>query len=204
MPKITKGSGHISIPPPPQTATTTTTTTSTNTGAARKIRAIEGKNYTNGEVPENLLRPINNMAKYIGDIDSDKIKATDPKGRIRLYEKASIALDNLIAAAEQAKIPVKINSGYRTYEDQVRVWGTNCSNAIGSGRCIARPKQGPAAVPGTSNHGFGLAVDFATPGLKKIEPGDKLYEWLYTKGNGIKFGFDRIASESWHWEYKQT
>jgi LAS superfamily LD-carboxypeptidase LdcB len=179
MPKITKGSGHISTPPQPQTATSTST--STNTGAARKIRAIEGKNYTNGEIPENLLRPINNMAKYKGAITSDG-------GRIRLYEKASIALDKLIVAAEQAKIPVKINSGYRTYDDQVKT---------------KRDYGKLAATPGTSNHGFGIAVDFATPGLKRIKPGDKLYDWL-AAGNGAKFGFKRIASETWHWEYQQT
>jgi len=149
------------------------------------FKTIDGVKYKNGEIPENKLRAINNMAKYIGSISSDKINANDRSGRIRLYEKASISLDKLIVAAEAAGITVKINSGYRTYDDQVRV-----------------RKQYPndSAKPGTSNHGFGLAVDFATPGLKRVKPGDKLYDWLIV--NGPKYGFQRIQKETWHWEYQ--
>jgi hypothetical protein len=140
-----------------------------STGGGGTSRTIEGKTYKNGQM-EGALRPINNQAKYKGAISSDG-------GRIRLYTKASLALDQLIVAAEQAGITVKINSGYRTYDDQVRVKAQ-------FGR--------QAATPGRSNHGFGLAVDFATSGLSRIKPGDKLYDWL-AAGNGAKYGFKRIA-----------
>jgi hypothetical protein len=155
-----------------------------STGGGGTSRTIEGKTYKNGQM-EGALRPINNQAKYKGAISSDG-------GRIRLYTKASLALDQLIVAAEQAGITVKINSGYRTYEDQVRVRNQNCPG----GKCRIA-----TAIPGRSNHGFGLAVDFATSGLSRIKPGDKLYNWL-AAGNGAKYGFKRIASESWHWEYQ--
>ena len=172
--------------------TTTPNTFSPSRGGA--TRTIEGVVYRNGNVPATKLRTISNAAKYKGAIDSDN-------GNIRLYDKASIALDKLIAAADAAGIPVKINSAYRTVPDQVRVWSQNCLNAVGSGKCQSRANQGSAAVPGTSNHGFGLAVDFANSSLKRIKPGDALYEWLVA-GNGAKFGFKRIQSESWHWEYQ--
>jgi hypothetical protein len=165
--------------------------TSVITGGKTKI--IENILYKNGEMPDDKLKLINNYTKYKGDIQSDN-------GLIRLYTKASIALDKLIEAAEKEGIPVKINSAYRTVTDQNKVWGTNCSNSIGSGRCIAKQGQGPAAIPGTSNHGFGLAVDFATPSLKRIKEGDKLYEWLVK--NAASYGFKRIQSETWHWEYQ--
>jgi hypothetical protein len=142
------------------------------------FKTLDGVKYKNGEIPDGKLRLINNASKYKGAITSDG-------GRIRLYEKASIALDKLIVAAEQAKIPVKINSGYRTYDDQVRVRAQYPNDS---------------AKPGTSNHGFGLAVDFATPGLKRVKPGDKLYDWLIV--NGPKYGFERIEKETWHWEYQ--
>jgi hypothetical protein len=143
------------------------------------FRTIEGVRYKNGEIPNNKLRSINNASKYKGAITSDG-------GNIRLYEKASIALDRLILAAEQAKIPVKINSAYRTFADQ---------------QSVRRQYPNDSATPGTSNHGFGLAVDFATPSpFRRIKPGDKLYDWLIV--NGAKFGFKRIAKESWHWEYQ--
>jgi len=155
-----------------------------STGRGGTTRTIEGKVYKNGQM-EGSLRPINNQAKYLGFLKSDS-------ERIRLYTKASLALDQLLIAAEQAGIKVKINSAYRTYADQVRVRNENCPG----GKCRIA-----TAIPGTSNHGFGLAVDFATPGLQRIRPGDKLYNWL-AAGNGAKFGFKRIASESWHWEYQ--
>ena len=141
-------------------------------------KTLDGVKYKNGEIPDTKLRLINNASKYKGAITSDG-------GRIRLYEKASIALDKLIVAAEASGITVKINSGYRTYDDQVRVRAQYPNDS---------------AKPGTSNHGFGLAVDFATPGLKKVKPGDKLYDWLIV--NGPKYGFERIEKETWHWEYQ--
>jgi LAS superfamily LD-carboxypeptidase LdcB len=143
-------------------------------------RTIEGVKYKNGEIPENKLRVINNASKYKGAITSDG-------GRIRLYDKASLALDRLIIAAEQAKIPIKINSAYRTFADQ---------------QSVRRQYPNDSAEPGTSNHGFGVAVDFSTPSpYRRIKQGDKLYDWLVA-GNGAKFGFKRIASETWHWEYQ--
>jgi hypothetical protein len=146
-------------------------------GVTSTTKTIEGKTYENGKLDDNVLRAINNQAKYKGSIDSDE-------GRIRLYPKVSIALDKLIVAAEAAQIPVKINSAYRTVEDQIAVQ-------------LKFPKD--SATPGTSNHGFGLAVDFATAKLRRIKEGDPLYTWLET--NAKNYGFQRIPQESWHWEY---
>jgi hypothetical protein len=176
-------SGQSSITERAAGAAGTPRATGFSTGGGGTSRTIEGKTYKNGQM-EGALRPINNQAKYKGAISSDE-------SRIRLYTKASLALDQLIIAAEQAGIKVKINSAYRTYEDQVRVRNQNCPG----GKCRIA-----TAIPGTSNHGFGLAVDFAQ-GLSRIKPGDKLYDWL-AAGNGAKYGFKRIASESWHWEYQ--
>jgi hypothetical protein len=163
-----------------ETSTTNPTAFSTGRGGATKI--IEGVKYENGKM-EGVLRSINNQSRYKGAIGSDG-------GRIRLYTKASIALDQLITAAEKDRIPIKINSAYRTFADQQRVYNENCPG----GRCRIK-----TATPGRSNHGFGLAVDFATPSLKRITTQDPLYRWLAV--NGAKYGFRRISSESWHWEY---
>jgi hypothetical protein len=159
-----------------ETPATNPTAFSTGTGGATKI--IEGRKYENGKM-EGALRPIDNMSKYLGSVQSDG-------GRIRLYTKASIALDQLLAAAEKDGIKnIKINSGYRTYADQVRV---------------RREYPNDSATPGTSNHGFGLAVDFAnTTNLARLTTSDPLYRWLVM--NGARFGFRRIAREKWHWEY---
>lgn len=148
-------------------------------------RRILGTTYTNGEIPDNILRTINNESKYKGAIQSDK-------GRIRLFKEASLALDKLLEKAEKDGITFRINSAYRTYDDQVRV-----KKAYGE----------IAATPGTSNHGFGLAVDFANPNSSRISPQDPQYKWLVE--NGASFGFKRLnpktrseSWESWHWEYQ--
>lgn len=66
-------------------------------------------------------------------------------------------------------------------------------------------KPGLAAVPGTSNHGWGLAVDLCG-GAEHF--GTEVYEWL--DENGDEFGWDNPSwarpggskPEAWHWEYE--
>jgi hypothetical protein len=151
------------------------------------FRTIEGTTYRNGEIPENKLRYINNWKAYKGAVASDG-------GRIRLYTTASRDLDRLLAAATAAGVILRINSAYRTLQDQQRVYNQNCSP---NGVCSP-----PTATPGKSNHGFGLAVDFANKSSQKMKESFPEYKWL--AANGEKYGFRRIASEAWHWEYQNS
>ena len=88
--------------------------------------------------------------------------------------------------------PICITDSYRTYASQVRLYGQ---------------KPALAAVPGTSNHGWGLAVDLCG-GIEKF--GTAQYAWL--KANAGRFGFlhpdwaepGRGREEPWHWEYAGT
>jgi hypothetical protein len=157
----------------------------TSTVGGGTSKTIEGVTYRNGQMPDNKLRSINNPGKYRGAIQSDG-------GKIRLYTKASKALDDLLAAAESANITLKINSAYRTLQDQQRVYSKNCT---ADGICTP-----PTARPGSSNHGFGIAVDFANKSATKMSESMPEYKWL--AANGPKFGFRRIRSEAWHWEYQ--
>jgi hypothetical protein len=51
-----------------------------------------------------------------------------------------------------------------------------------------------SAVPGQSNHGFGLAIDFVGDQI------DALFPWL--KKNAARFGFvNDNPNEKWHWSY---
>lgn len=98
---------------------------------------------------------------------------------------AAIALEAMKEAA--ARDGVRIDgSCYRTYAGQVAVAG---------------PK---AATPGSSNHGWGFAFDFATGGQGF---NSNVYKWLVA--NGWRFGFVHPLwarpggsnPESWHWEF---
>ena len=88
--------------------------------------------------------------------------------------------------------PVCITDSYRTYGSQVRLYGQ---------------KPALAAVPGTSNHGWGLAVDLCG-GIERF--GTPEYQWL--KANAGRFGFlhpdwaepGNGREEPWHWEYAGT
>ena len=88
--------------------------------------------------------------------------------------------------------PICITDSYRTYSSQVRLYGQ---------------KPTLAAVPGTSNHGWGLAVDLCG-GIEHY--GTAPYTWM--KANAGRFGFlhpdwaepGNGREEPWHWEYAGT
>lgn len=85
--------------------------------------------------------------------------------------------------------PVCVTDSYRTYEEQIRLYGV---------------KPALAAVPGTSNHGWGLAVDLCG-GAQSY--GSPEHSWLMA--NGPRFGWvnpawaqpGRGRFEPWHWEF---
>ncbi|MDP9432357.1 MAG: D-alanyl-D-alanine carboxypeptidase family protein [Actinomycetota bacterium] len=82
-----------------------------------------------------------------------------------------------------------VGSSYRSYRDQVRVYST---------------KPHLAARPGTSNHGWGVAIDFCG-GIEKY--GSRQYTWMSM--NAPRFGWVNpewarpggSKFEPWHWEY---
>ncbi len=102
-----------------------------------------------------------------------------------LRADAAAAFNRMAAAGG---MPCAGNS-YRSYAEQVALY---------------RQKPSLAAVPGTSNHGWGVAVDFAC-GADSY--GSPAYAWL--KANGPRFGWTHPAwaepgggrPEPWHWEF---
>lgn len=163
-----------------------------------KQKEMHGIIYTNGRIPNNVLRPISNQSEYIGDIQSDN-------GQIRLFTPASVSLEQLLEQADKDNILLKINSAYRTLEDQIRVRKENAPSELINDKNFIMNDPSTSftpftAIPGTSNHGFALAVDFANNNLTKIN--ELMSEYLWLKNNAPKYGFKRIASEPWHWEYQ--
>jgi cell wall-associated NlpC family hydrolase len=111
-------------------------------------------------------------------------------GSHRLRCDAAAAWKAMSAAkAADTGSPICITDSYRTYASQVRLYGQ---------------KPALAAVPGTSNHGWGLAVDlcggieqFGTPAYRWMSANAGRFGWLHPQwadpGNG--------REEPWHWEY---
>lgn len=86
--------------------------------------------------------------------------------------------------------PSSINC-YRTYAQQVVLWNAY-QNGTGN----------KAAVPGTSNHGWGMACDInmvRNGGAYYTSP---TYYWLRDNAAGYGFSND-VSGEDWHWTYKR-
>ncbi len=116
--------------------------------------------YQNGLLPESALVPIG--------------------GGHKLWPSAAEAFLRMRAAALADGVAITVSDSYRPLKDQIS--------------CVAEKglysHGGLCARPGTSNHGWGLAVDVG---------GGPQRAWLRT--NGHRFGFKTIPREPWHWEY---
>lgn len=108
-------------------------------------------------------------------------------------------------AAFKDGVTLKLNSGFRGYDDVVVP--DECGNGIKSGQDSLYAQYGPgrAAKPGSSQHQNGIAFDIQTGMPKDQVPHPssltKEYKWLID--NAHNFGFVRtVRSERWHWEYQ--
>jgi hypothetical protein len=85
--------------------------------------------------------------------------------------------------------PLCVTDSYRSYARQVDVY---------------QRKPGLAAVPGTSRHGWGLAVDL---GCGVAQFGSPAYKWMQANARRFHFVHPSWAEpsgsmpEAWHWEY---
>jgi zinc D-Ala-D-Ala carboxypeptidase len=123
--------------------------------------------YGNGNIPRDALEPIG-------------------QGGHRLWKPAAEAWRGVVAAAAADGIDLRITDSYRNYEQQVDL----------AARKGLYRDGGYAAVPGTSNHGWGMAVDADVTNSRTLE-------WL--RVNGPRFGFaETVPREPWHWEYRPT
>jgi hypothetical protein len=147
---------------------------------------LQWGNYTNGRIPTSVLAPI----------DSGHLLRPDAAAQWQLLVAAcKAATGQTLSAAPGA------DSGYRTFAQQQQDWN------------IYHGKEA-VAVPGTSNHGWGRAIDitgYETGSDRWVNDG--LYYnpgpvWAWLQANAPKYGFTwstGFASlEAWHWEYTQT
>lgn len=117
----------------------------------------------------------------------------EPKYSLRGDATAALAAMNA-AFRTQFGYNLPINDGYRDYEGQVlakQIYGSE------------------AAEPGTSNHGWALAIDIGDRSHYRIGYSDPIYLWL--KANAGRYGWAHPQwaepgdpggpDEAWHWEY---
>jgi len=135
--------------------------------------------------------------------------ATDPEMQLR--EEAALALEKLTAGAKADGLNLMLASGYRSYNVQVAVYGSEVK-AYGQTKADTE-----SARPGYSEHQTGLAMDLE-PASRKCEIADcfgDTPEGKWVAANAYKYGFllrytpAKVAitgyrAEAWHIRYIGT
>lgn len=125
-----------------------------------------------------------------GFLDAAALCALDDAAGHALRPDAAAAFNALNAAHKAERgTPLCVTDSYRSYAAQVDVYAR---------------KPELAAVPGSSNHGWGLAVDFGC-GVERF--GSDAHTWM--RANAGRFGWYHPAwaqaggsrPEAWHWEF---
>jgi LAS superfamily LD-carboxypeptidase LdcB len=119
--------------------------------------------YGNGKIPSSALR---------------QVAGTNHQ----LWAPAADSLTRLISDAKRDGVKIGITDSYRPYTEQVDL----------AKRKGLYSQGGLAAKPGTSDHGWGMAVD--------LDLDSKAQAWMRT--NGATYGFkEDTPREPWHWAY---
>ncbi|MEZ5320876.1 MAG: M15 family metallopeptidase [Microthrixaceae bacterium] len=129
-----------------------------------EVKAIQAaQTYSNGRLPDDALTSIG-------------------VGSHRLRAPAASAFKQMRTAASADGVTIGVTDSYRSYDAQVDV----------ARRKGLYSQGGLAAKPGTSKHGWGLALDLDLDG--------KALSWM--RANGARFGFVAdTPRESWHWVF---
>jgi hypothetical protein len=148
--------------------------------------------------------PISLDGEINGDIDEYYLATISTQPKYKLYSIAADLFIRMEADAKKAGFTLPIVSAYRTVADQERVYKQY--DGVG------------VALPGTSPHGWAIAIDINPShfgGIKRttntrineIQRQTKLYKWL--EANASKYNFYNPPAlqdgqgydEWWHWEY---
>jgi len=136
---------------------------------------------------------------------------TRTKAGYKLLTEAAIKFDEMYDDAKAAGHTLDLVGGYRTFARQNEIFDWDLYVATGGSlndtspvRGATRAKSGSngntaAAFPGTSNHGWGTAIDVARNG----SAGDLAIYWVMK--NGYNYGWSwyegYAVNEQWHFTY---
>jgi D-alanyl-D-alanine carboxypeptidase len=121
------------------------------------------------------------------------------------------ALQAMFDAARADGVYPIVAAGYRSAEKQQSLWDEKLAELEAAGYTAADAKKEAetwVAVPGTSEHQLGLAVDINADGVQSA--GFEVYEWLeenaWTYGFILRYPADKtditgVGYEPWHYRY---
>jgi peptidoglycan hydrolase-like protein with peptidoglycan-binding domain len=151
-------------------------------------------NKLNGNMPDSGLVKIG-------------VESGDAQGVHKLNAEAASDYEKMRASAKKDGVVWGITDSYRTYAVQDKIFDWDRFTRTGEKR--KKATNIAAAYPGTSNHGYGSAIDLNLygPGKNKSSEGassnyQTIYNWL--KSNANRFGFYELQGEPWHWDHKSS
>lgn len=126
---------------------------------------------------------------------------------VRIYDMLQRMFDD---ARADGVYPI-VASGYRTQQEQEEIYNSRIAEYQAEGMSYEEAKKETenwVAVPGTSEHQLGMAVDINADGIHSA--GYEVYEWL--EQNAHRYGFicrypmDKtditgVSNEPWHYRY---
>ena len=153
------------------------------------------------------VKPLGN-----GKVPMDRMLKVAPLSVGYLVPEAAAAWRNLQNAAQQAGFALTMTGAYRSYDQQVALFqqrystsDTGGSSKVWNGtRYWLKPKMAMAAVPGTSNHGWGCAVDAALDGYgQSARVVDQAFvQWARQAALANGWSWE-VQSEPWHFRLVQ-
>jgi LAS superfamily LD-carboxypeptidase LdcB len=88
--------------------------------------------------------------------------------------------------------------GYRDPQEQIELRRAHCGTSnYAIYEMPASQCSPPTAIPGTSMHEQGLAIDFTCNGGGTVSSSDECWNWL--QANAVGYGLYNLPSEPWHW-----
>lgn len=135
----------------------------------------------------------------VGD-GSIKIKLCDYGAVKGVNASWSNNMSQMIDAAKKDGVNLA-GGGFRTAAEQIRLRSVNgCPDIYTASPSSCRV---PTAIPGTSNHELGLAIDYSTITSQCFGKGattcvgNQSYDWLTRRA--AEFKVKKLRTEAWHW-----
>ena len=157
------------------------------------VDELRSLGYQNGRLPDEALVTVSTHGSYAC--------------RVAAVGGAADAWMLLVEVAAVDGVDIEGGWCYRTYEEQLAVWTSR--RCYVPGNCDGDPYP-PTAEPGTSVHGWGLAIDIWGAADLTLSCNSPEFGWMQV--NGPRFGWvhpawahcGQPAAEPWHWEFAGT
>jgi predicted nucleic acid-binding Zn-ribbon protein len=157
------------------------------------------------ELSDQIAEEAAEFAAFIQGINLGPVGQPYQSGPVEVVDVGGIVVNVVIADQVRAMLSAAAadgvtltGGGYRSSQQQIDLRIAHCgSSSYAIYQAPASSCSPPTAIPGTSMHEQGLAIDF-----DNCYYGSTVYNWL--SANAATYGLYNLPSESWHWSTTGT